>query len=198
MALPVIFERDEGFDRDEWHYRSQGTLPRLEQGTNNVISRLPHYDLLTFLAICENIPSLHIFTFMPKFNATGVRHGLSGQVYRFSRQTGPTGIALKRFQTSGTETKAAFEALISEIMVLGHPVFKNHPNLLQLGGITWDVNVQDKELISVMPVLVFKRSVHGSLRDRMTCPDSLKPTTMQKLQLCVDIGRALKALHAFS
>ena len=192
MAHPVTFERDER------HYSTHGTLPQLEQGTNNVISKLPHYDLLTFLAICQNIPSLRMATFMPKFDDSEVRHGQSGQVYGFFRRKHQTGIAFKRFRTSGTETKAAFQALISEVMVLEHPVFKKHPNLPQLGGITWDVNVQNKDLIGVMPVLIFERSKYGSLRDYLSSRGSPQPTASQRLQLCADIGRAIEALHAFS
>ena len=195
MTQPILFERVEE------HGTTRGTLPQLGQGTNNVVSRLPHYDLLSFLAIVENIPSLRLFDFMPNFENSIIERGLSGEIHGIVQDEGH-GVVFKRFLTphaiGSDESKIAFQALISEIIVLEHPVFKKHPNLPKLGGITWDVEIHHKLLVRAMPVLVFRRSKFGNLRDYLTSRGSSRPSVWQRSQFCAEIGRAIEALHTFN
>jgi len=195
MAQPIFFERI------EQHGTTRGALPQLGQETNNVVSRLPHYDLLSFLAILENMPSLKLFDFMPNFFDSDVERGLSGEVHGIA-QDEDLGVVFKRFQTphaiGSDESKVAFQALISEIIVLEHPVFKKHPNLPELGGITWDVEIHEKMLVRAMPVLVFRRSRFGNLRNYLASRGSSQPSVWHRVQFCAEIGRAIEALHSFS
>ena len=195
MARTVIFERvgEQGTTR--------GTLPQLEQGTNNVVSRLPHYDLLSFLAILENMPSLRLFDFMPKFEDGDIKRGLSGVVHSIA-QDEDHGVIFKRFQSTHAsginENKVDYQALISEVIVLEHPVFKSHPNLPKLGGITWDVEMHNKTLTRAMPTLIFKRSKFGDLREFLASQSTSQLSFPQRMQFCIEVGRAIEALHTFS
>ena len=163
-------------------------------GNDGVFSRLPHCDLLTFIAMVQKMVTLPLFHHIPVFQSGTVRRGASGAVHIIS-VSGKEGIAYKRFHITRDFTEEdTYRALVCEILVLEHPTFKRHPNIQTLLGVAWDVQQLLGVPYRVMPVLVFKQAEHGNLYDYM---DSEVPF-LQRVRLCIDIGEAIKAMHSFS
>ncbi|KAI3323109.1 hypothetical protein HD806DRAFT_497980 [Xylariaceae sp. AK1471] len=84
-----------------------------------------------------------------------------------------------------------YRALLSEVHILGHPVVRHHPNIISLEGIRWDT-VHDE----AWPVLVFKRSSYGDLKQFMKLPDGRGLTFEQRIKLCREIGNAIILMHS--
>lgn len=161
------------------------------EGTSSAFSRLPHYDFLTFLAITQKIYDLPFFNNHSWTTRHPVwRTGANGAIHKVGGD-----MVLKRFRiTDDVNEKLAYKTLICELLVLAHPVLKHHRNIQKLFGVTWDVQTFQGSSIRAMPVLVFERSECGTLADFM----SSKVPFMQRLRFCEDIGRPIKAMHAFS
>ena len=173
------------------------SISRPAEGTDNLLSRLPHYDLVSFLAISERIPSLQFYTFAPDFRPKDqltIKGGATGLVHDIKLSSNH-GVIFKRYkESSRLET---FKAIIAEIMILKHPVFAKHPNIVDLDGITWDVEVPDGQDPQVTPVLVFSRAEHGTLADFLRSSPGRGLSFGKRLRLCIDIALALEAIHAF-
>ncbi|KAL9121918.1 MAG: hypothetical protein Q9187_001522 [Circinaria calcarea] len=118
--------------------------------------------------MAQRLPTLHLFDFVPTFRQVNSRRGLSGAVHAASLSS-ELGIVFKRFHVTLDFTEeTAYKALICELMVLEHPILKQHRNIQELLGVAWDVQIFQGTLVRVMPVLVFKRSdrdiVHGDIK----------------------------------
>lgn len=177
---------------------SHASSSRPVEGTDNILSRLPHYDLVSFLAISERIPSLQFYTFTPDFRPKDqliIKGGASGLVHDIALSSNH-GIIFKRYREPSRSGN--FKAIIAEIMVLKHPVFAKHPNIVDLDGITWDVEISDDEQPhQVTPVLVFRRAEHGTLAEFLRSSSGRGSSLGERLKLCTDIALALEAIHAF-
>jgi hypothetical protein len=88
-----------------------------------------------------------------------------------------------------------FRALIAEISVLRHPSIRNHPNIIRLEGVCWDV-VSNSE--KVWPVLVFEKAQHGDLHTFMGQAEGKRLTIEERLNVCIDIARAVMDMHSSS
>ena len=82
------------------------------------------------------------------------------------------------------------KSTISEILVLSHHPLKDHENIVDFLGITWDIELDSEQ--SIWPVLILERAEFGSL-DLFT---GVPHPFATKLQLCTDIARALLCLHS--
>jgi hypothetical protein len=76
-------------------------------------------------------------------------------------------------------------------MVLGHASTRNHPNIVDLQGICWDVASDDK----VWPVLVFEKSQYGDLHNFTTLSIGRELSVADRLKLCVDVSKAISDMH---
>jgi hypothetical protein len=105
-------------------------------GSSSVFSRLPHHDFVTFMGMAQRMmPYLDFWEFLPNFERSNVKRGLSGAVYGFAL-TPQLGIVYKRFLVTLELTEeTAYKALICELMVLEHPIIKSHSNV-QLLAVT--------------------------------------------------------------
>ncbi|KAF2133872.1 hypothetical protein P153DRAFT_306501 [Dothidotthia symphoricarpi CBS 119687] len=83
------------------------------------------------------------------------------------------------------------EALMNEIGVLAQPSIRNHPNVVDLQGICWDVESEHE----IWPVLILGKSEFGNLHDFVSLPNGRALSTEQRLELCVDIGTAIQDMH---
>jgi hypothetical protein len=88
----------------------------------------------------------------------------------------------------------AFQILISKIMVLGTRSIRNHPNIVDLEGICWELD--DHENLS--PVLVFQKAQYGDLARYLTSTAGKESSFETRLSICVDIGNAIGALYRSS
>jgi Protein tyrosine and serine/threonine kinase len=92
------------------------------------------------------------------------------------------------------EMRARFQALISEISVLGHPSVREHPNIISLLGICWDILASG----CVWPVLVFERTALGDLWSFAESEAGKNVSIETKLKFCADIATAIRDLHRSS
>lgn len=92
------------------------------------------------------------------------------------------------------EVKTRFQALVSEISVLGHPSVREHPNIISLLGICWDILPSG----CVWPVLVFERTALGDLWSFAESGEGKNISIETRLKLCADVATAVRDLHQSS
>ena len=93
--------------------------------------------------------------------------------------------------------RRAFQAIYTEVSILGLRRIRNHPNMIRLEGICWDVwEEKDRGTPEVWPVLVFEKTPYGDLDTflRSTLGQNLK--FEERLQLCSGIASAVSEMHA--
>ena len=88
-----------------------------------------------------------------------------------------------------------YEALTSEVWVLGNPVVREHENIIRLECICWDLLPEDQEEI-VRPVLVFEKAKYGDLAQFKRSSSGLRLSLAQKLKICSDIIRGIAMMHS--
>lgn len=85
-----------------------------------------------------------------------------------------------------------FSLTISELEVLGNPVIREHPNIIQLQGVCFDIGSDNK----IWPVLVFEKSQYGDLYNFAKLPAGSGLNFEARVQICVDIGLAISDMHS--
>lgn len=118
--------------------------------------------------------------------------GGSGQISQAPVRRG-IGIAFKRFHTQGPIT-ALYKAMISEVLILSQPPIRGHPNIVNLEGVCWEI---DSETDEATPVLVFEKAT-WDLQEYMRVTEGATMSLSERLEHCVDVGSAIKAMHAYS
>ncbi|KAF6225272.1 hypothetical protein HO133_010469 [Letharia lupina] len=99
----------------------------------------------------------------------------------------------KRMKFADTDEEKGFNALVSEISILSHPLIRHHQNIVKLEGIGWDIPQQSHK---VWPVLILEKAQLGDLRSFM-CSEQGRSTTMrERLELCTDVASAIIAMHS--
>ncbi|KAJ6258751.1 hypothetical protein Dda_6804 [Drechslerella dactyloides] len=116
--------------------------------------------------------------------------------------------AFKRSVAIGTKAKDdsdIFQELNSEVQVLGHPKIRQHPNIVSLEGLCWEINVRpggrdwlgratpDKE--KAWPVLILDKAPHGDLEKFMRTEKGRAIKLENRMQLCAQVASALKTMH---
>jgi hypothetical protein len=102
--------------------------------------------------------------------------------------------AFKRIRRDLVDEKEAYSLLTAEILVLGHPSIRSHPNVLHLQGVCWDVSADS----TALPVLLFEKAKHGDL-DKFACSGLGKAvSTENRLKLCAEVAYAIDTLHTCS
>jgi serine/threonine protein kinase len=100
-----------------------------------------------------------------------------------------------------------FRCLINEITVLDHLVEQNHPNILELQGICWDISndsqhdteetpLQPSDDYKVWPALVFEKSQYGDLYYFAGLPVGQRLNVEERLKICQDVGNAIAHLQS--
>jgi len=151
----------------------------------------PQYDLIAFLSVVQkyNVDYLHI-TWQPALADLG--KGGSGTISQSTFSTDMP-LAFKRFhEDDGSYTD--FLPLVSEVLVLSQPAIKMHPNIVNLEGICWEIKRSTEKAI---PVLVFEKAA-WDLQQFMNVSQGRNMSLDDRLNLCADIGSAIRTLHAYS
>jgi serine/threonine protein kinase len=153
-----------------------------------------HRDIISFLAIAHNcdVDILPIL-WQPTLNVLG--WGATSLINQ-SLINVHTSFAFKRTSSylstnsiSGRDvSKANFGSLITEVLILRHPLIRNHANIIDLEGICWDSD-------GVWPVLVFQRAHLGDLQSFTNYKYDQSASLEIELGLCTDISMAVMALH---
>ncbi len=107
--------------------------------------------------------------------------------------------AFKRMRfadTSGPDSEGqekGFNALVSEISILSHPLIRYHQNIVKLEGISWEIHNKSHK---VWPVLVLEKAQLGDLKSFMSSEQGRLTTMRDRLELCTDVASAIIALHS--
>ncbi len=210
MRQPQYHDRTQGLSSishsflSSLHSDSQSSLP---EGTNQEFalthgllrwnqSMELHCDFMSFLAICQwrEIDILGI-TWQSALNRIG--SGATAHIHQ-SEINPQTSFAFKRItlSTFGSDEQSIFRALISEVLVLGHPVVRGHANIVKLMGVCWDIAGNDDGAYTVWPVLVYEKAECGDLCQFMESETGKGLSFDQRLELCIDIGTALMVMHS--
>lgn len=154
------------------------------------------FDFLSFLATAQalQIPFLAI-TWKAAQQDIG-----SGGTSRINEalQDLDTSFAFKRIHEDSKQEKTEeqiFQILINEITILGHTFIRKHPNIAHLQGICWDISPTDD---IPWPVLVFEKTHFGDLYNFASSPIGRELGIIERLRLCIDIGRAITDMHSAS
>jgi hypothetical protein len=160
-----------------------------------------HQNFIRFLqmAISANVGFLPL-TWDPAFEALG--RGATGEVNQ-SRLNSKTWIAFKRFKTDGAHPglledefrNIQYNAMISELNVLGHPNIRNHPNIISLIGACFEINPVSNE---VLPVLALAKAHHADLTMSLyEIPRliGIPKDVFPPLPICGEVAKGIKMLH---
>ncbi|KAK5634956.1 hypothetical protein RRF57_010668 [Xylaria bambusicola] len=181
----------------EWDFTNSWSNPRLVSGSEvlHLEAVLPgEFNFLSFLATAQ---ALHV-PFLPitwEAARQDIGFGGTSRIHQ-SLLNIQTSFAFKRIHDPEKQQKTEeqlFRALIIEILVLGHPAIREHPNIAHLQGICWDISPKDDK---PWPVLVFEKSQYGDLYNFAKSPRGRELGISQRLKLCVDIGTAIMDIHS--
>ena len=103
-----------------------------------------------------------------------------------------TSFAFKHFDSM--QPRYPFKDILQEIVVLSHPSIRKHQYIVRLEGICWDFTEKDE----VWPVLVFEKTHFGDLHDFARSERGRSLSIRDRLELCADIGIAIRDMHANS
>lgn len=148
-------------------------------------------DFLTFLGIAQhlNIDMIPI-TWLPAMDVIG--RGATAEI-RENIATLQIRLAFKRLNLERlSEGERSIKPLIAEMSILGQPSIREHPNILTLEGVCWDVAKGG----DVWPVLVFQKSEHGDLAKFMVRAPGKDLCAEDRLRLCADIAAAVMTMHS--
>lgn len=152
-----------------------------------------HYDLTTLLGIAQN---LHIDQLSTMYNAVDAFGRGATSDIKHSVQESDLHLAFKqtsRLYDSVSESEF-YQVLITEVFVLGTPIIRDSPTIVDLEGICWEINDQGYPL----PVLVYQRTMHDNLSKFLSTDEGKSLSTEQRLGICMDIAAGLAALHTCS
>ena len=108
-------------------------------------------------------------------------------------------------EDEGNEEKKIYRALVIQVTILRLPEIHNHPNIIHLIGVCWDVraraqendhpiDVTEEPLLRVWSVLVVERMKHGDLNCFMKS-NCRNLDSARRLKLCIDIGSGIRDLR---
>lgn len=152
------------------------------------------YNLITFLSAAQwrGVDILPI-SWHPAMDTAG--RGFTSNIQQSVLNLAVT-LVFKRYVPPEREADAfeTYRALTCELCILGHPAIREHPNIVRLEGICWDVSSNDK----VWPVLVFERTKHGNLATFLLSDVGKSAGVHTRVKICADVTRALAVMHSHS
>jgi len=171
-------------------YLSDASIQSTQVTTNDL------YNLITFLGVIQKLQiEILPITWQAAWQAIG--GGATGKINEALVDL-HTSFAFKcvsdRQKENEPESKI-IQALINEVIVLGHPSIRKHSNIVELQGICWDVAFDSKGNNKVWPVLVFEKSQYGDLYDFAMLPVGRELRFMERLKLCIDVSIAISDMH---
>ena len=169
--------------------RSNGTFPRYSASTSR-INGDAQSDLIAFLSIVQkcDVDFLPV-TWQPALNTLGV--GGSGVISQ-SAFMAEKPLAFKR-PRDPENRNGGFLPMMSEVLILSQPPIRNHPNIVDLEGICWEIKPRTENAV---PVLVFEKA-SWDLQQFMNVGEGMDMSFEDRLKICADVGDAVTALHAY-
>lgn len=153
-----------------------------------------HNDFISFLAIAQYYEL--DFVSLAWEQARGrLGSGGTSEIWQSSYDK-RTDFAFKRMRSAITDSndqENGFNALVSEISILSHPLIRHHQNIVKLEGISWEIHPESHK---VWPVLVLEKAQLGDLSSFMNSEEGRLTTMRDRLELCTDVASAIIALHS--
>lgn len=152
-----------------------------------------HYDLVHLLAVAQQLDvDILPTTWQPDLGSIG--EGRSANVLQ-SVVNEKLGLAFKKIKTLDvtTASKKAYREFINELYALRSRRLRDHPNIVDLLGISWDVQGQTKDDLVIHPALVF-RNAYGNLRTFMKT-DGGSLDLQRRLDMCFGLALGIMAMH---
>jgi hypothetical protein len=148
------------------------------------------FNFLSFLATAQALQIAFLpIAWDPKRKVLGT--GATSRVHQLLVNL-DTSFAFKIYHERNKTADQVFGYLINEITVLSQKFIREHANIAQLQGICWDISPDSN---MPWPVLVFEKSHFGDLYHFATHGGRAMRVD-ERLELCVDIGRAIMAMHS--
>ena len=167
---------------------SDGMLSRYSASASRTSADVQS-DLIAFLSIVQNCDVDYLpITWQPALSTLGA--GGSGTISQSTFMTEKP-LAFKRFHDP-ENSDADFLPMMSEVLILSQPPIQNHPNIVDLEGICWEVKRWTEKAV---PVLVFEKA-SWDLQQFMNLREGMDMVVEDRLKICADIGGAIVALHA--
>ena len=130
---------------------SDGMFSRYSASTSRT-NRVAQSDLIAFLSIVQKFEVDYLpITWQPALGTLG--EGGSGSISQSTYMT-KNPLAFKRFYDSG-DSDGGFLPMMSEVLILSQPPIQNHPNIVDLEGICWEIKPRTEKAV---PVLVFEKA----------------------------------------
>jgi hypothetical protein len=146
-------------------------LDLLRQGTSFIVRRLP------------DVPQGYISGGVVTSSRRNINSG-NGRHRSVSKQ-----LLATRWRGQKEKSRQLLELVINELQIITHRPLKLHENIIKFRGVMWEYDTD----LQVWPVLVLEYADFGTLSDFQARPMTL--TLETKMNLCLDIGSGLEALH---
>ena len=173
---------------------SDGTRDLHLLSTRKIPGMNSHNDFISFLAVAQYYEI--DFVSLAWEQARGrLGRGATSEIWQSSYDK-RTDFVFKRMRSAITDSddqENDFNALVSEISILSHPLIRHHQNIVKLEGISWEINPKSYK---VWPVLVLEKAQLGDLRTFMNSEEGRSTTMRDRLELCTDVASAIIALHS--
>lgn len=156
----------------------------------------PHNDCISFLPIAQYYELDFVSLTWVKGKGKGL--GATSEIWQSSASR-RVDFAFKRTKLAerpvvdDQDEERAFNALVSEISVLRHPLIQHHQNIVDLEGISWEISPQSGKF---WPVLILEKAPLGDLESFMFSEEGRATTIDERLALCSDIANAIITLHS--
>ena len=147
-------------------------------------------DLIAFLSIVQKCDVNYLpITWQPALGTLGV--GGSGEISQSTFITDKP-LAFKRFHYP-ENSDGDFLPIMSEVLILNQPPIQNHPNIVDLEGVSWEIKPITKKAV---PMLIFEKA-SWDLQQFMNVREGMDMAVDDRLEICANIGSAIMALHAY-
>ena len=147
-------------------------------------------DLIAFLSTVQKCDVDYLpITWQPALSTLGV--GGSGTISQSTFITDKP-LAFKRFHHP-ENCDDDFLPAMTEVLILSQPPIQNHPNIVDLEGICWEIKPWTEKAV---PVLVYEKA-SWDLQQFMNVREGMDMVVEDRLKICADIGSAIMALHAY-
>jgi hypothetical protein len=168
------------------------SAPRIS-GDREIVTGLktPVIDFISFLAIAQALK----IRFLP-IPWDEARNDIgSGGTGRISQALAniQASFAFKRVRDTDKREDDIFQALANEITILSHDTIREHSNIVQLQGLSWDIRQPyDKP----WPALIFEKTDFGDMYNFASLPIGRQMSFDDRIKLCVDVGQGIIGMHS--